>query len=278
VATSCSICGEKLQSEGAAGLHELVAHLNPQPPPPLPPPPGSARQRWESPGMPKVRRRRKASLGTGLTLAAVIIAAGLGRMAVRELFDSDRASLPAQEVASAQEVAGAGSARAGFHTVSEPDKGFSIDLPESMDEVPMTAEGLTANVELLKSLNPTLAGVLEGNDALLDQVRLLAIDRVSATTQLVQKVKVGRGADVDDIPRGTFSDQYREYGAIADEAVVRLPAGKALLVSAQLPMGGSSVSVTQYVLARSGYAWILTTSGPNSGKDGAEIASTFRFV
>jgi hypothetical protein len=281
VATTCSICGETLQSDGAAGLHELVAHLNPQPPPPPPPPPGpgATRRPWQTADSPPGRSRRKAKVGSRLALAGMILGVGFGRMAVAELFDRDRSSVPAQEVAAGQDVVGTGSTRAGFRTLSKPDRGFSIGLPETMDELPMTPETLDESVALLESLNPTLANVMKGNDALLDQVRLFAIDRDTGTTQLIQRIKAGRGVDVGDIPRGTFSGEYRKYGASsADEAMVRLPAGKAVLVSAQLPMGTSTVSVTQYVLAGNGHVWILTTSGDNSAKDGADIASTFRFA
>ena len=74
----------------------------------------------------------------------------------------------------------------------------------------MTAETLDETVALLESLNPTLASVMKGNDALLDQVRLFAIDRDTGATQVIQRVKVGRGADIDDVPRGTFSGEYRK--------------------------------------------------------------------
>ena len=282
MATSCSICGETLQSDGAAGLHELVAHLNPQPPvpppgPPPPPPPGPGGGPWPAPARPAGGAGSTRVIGVVAGVVAALIGVFVGRAAVAELLDRDRSAPPAQELA-ADQVGGADWGRADFRTVSKADKGFSIGLPESMDELPMTAEALDESVALLESLNPTLASVLKGNDALVDQVRLFAIDPDTGTTQLVQRVRVGRGADVDDIPRGTFSGEYRKYGATsADEAVVRLPAGKAVLVSAQLPMGASTVSVTQYVLARDGYAWILTTSGLNSAEDGADIASTFRF-
>lgn len=218
-------------------------------------------------------------VGAVVGVAALLIGVGLGRAAVAELLDRDRSSGAAQELAAGEVGGGSEAARADFHTVSRPDRGFSIDLPESMVEVPLTAEGLAANAELVESLNPTLAGVLKGNDdALLDQVRLFAIDPATGSSQLVQRIKVGRGADVDDIPRGTFSAQYREYGALsADEAMVRIPAGDALLLSAQLPMGRTTVAITQYVLARDGHAWILTTAGADSAKHGADIAATFRF-
>jgi hypothetical protein len=222
--------------------------------------------------------RLKAKIATFVDLAAMLIAVAMGRGAVRELLDRDRSSVPAQELA-AEQIGGAKeAARPGFRTVSKPDRGFSIDLPEAMDELPIMVQTLDENVALLESLNPTLASALKGNTALLDQVRLFAIDRETCTTQVIQRVRAGRGADIDDVPRGTFSGEYGKYGAAsADEAMVRLPAGNALLVSAQLPMGPSTVSVTQYVLAHNGYAWILTTSGANSAKDGADIAATFRF-
>ena len=283
MATSCSICGETLQSDGAAGLHELVAHVSPQPPPPpspplSPPEPGVMSGASGAPTRPAGDGGSKRMIGAVAGMMAALIGVVVGRAAVAELFDRDRSSVPAQELAAEQVIGGTDSVRADSRTVSRPDRGFSIELPESMDELPMTAETLDDTVALLESVNPTLANVLKGNDALIDQVRLFAIDRATGTTQVVQQIKVGRGADVDDIPRGTFSGEYRRYGATsADEAVVRLPAGKAVLVSAQLPMGPSSVLVTQYVLARDGYAWVLTTSGDDSAEDGADIASTFRF-
>ena len=147
-----------------------------------------------------------------------------------------------------------------------------------MTEVPRTEDGLEQIAEFSEAPNPAVAGVVKGGDDLLGQVRLFAIDQGSGSTQLVQRIKAGRGVDIEDVPRGTFSGQYRELGASSvDEAMVRLPAGDALLVSVQLPMGPSTVTVTQYVLARDGHVWVLTSSGPNGAEDAAAIAATFRF-
>ena len=52
----------------------------------------------------------------------------------------------------------------------------------------------------------------------------------------------------------------------------------ALPVSVQLPMGRTTVAITQYVLARDGHVWILTNSGPDRGQDATAIANTFRFA
>ena len=184
------------------------------------PPPG----RYRSEGAPRGvgNSRLKAKIGTFVDLAAMLIGVAMGRGAVRELLDRDRSSVPAQELAAEQIGGATEAARPGFRTVSRPDKGFSIDLPETMDGLPMTVQTLDENVALLESLNPTLASALKGNTALLDQVRLFAIDRETGTTQVIQRVRAGRGADIADVPRGTFSGEYRKYGAAsADEAMVR---------------------------------------------------------
>ena len=59
---------------------------------------------------------------------------------------------------------------------------------------------------------------------------------------------------------------------------MKVPAGDAILVSVSLPMGGTSVPITQYVLAHDGWMWILTASAPDGDNDAAAIANTFRFV
>ncbi len=282
MAYTCTICGETLQSDGAAGLHELVVHLSPQPSAPPPPPPPSPSERppgavggWD--GV-QVGARRSSVGRLAVTLSVAVIGAVLAGAAVSMVVDRDRASVPTAAYAEGQTGAASAPARPGFHRVGNSDDGFSIDLPEAMTEMPLTGEGLAKITDTVGSLNPTVAGVLANNDKLLDQVRLFAIDPVSGNTQVIQRIKAGRGVDINDAPEGAFSDQYRKLGAVADEAMVQLPAGDALLVAVQVPMGSTKVSVTQYVLAHDGDVWVLTNSGPNGAKDAAEIASTFRFL
>ncbi len=277
MANTCTICGETLQSDGAFGLHELVAHRDPEPPPPPPPsdhPPGAVVGLDQLPG----GARRSAIGRVTVTLSVALIGAILAGAAASMVLGRDRSSVPTPAVATGEETSASASARPGFHRVSNRAQGFAIDLPQAMTEVPLTAEGLATIAGSVESLNPAIAAVLEDNDKVLDQVRLLAIDPVSGHTQVVQRIKGRRGLDIKDAPKGMLTDGYREIGAVADEAMVQLPAGDALLVSVRLPMGPRAVTVTQYVLAHDGYVWVLTNSGPDGAEHAADIASTFRFL
>jgi hypothetical protein len=285
VATSCSICGETLQSQGAAGLHALVAHLNPEPPPPLPC--AGAGGVGGEPGLGPVgalgppRARPGAGGRVVMVVALGAIAAVLSGALVAFLVGrGGGSSAPAEEVAASVDGLAPASAPAGLRTVSKPDQGFSIDLPESLTELPLTADGLVQSVDPAKSLDPAVAGVVEASfDVFAEGLRLYALDGATGDAQLVQGTTVKPGKDIDDVPRAILDDQYRELGAVStDWATVELPAGDALVVSVQGAMGSPTVPIVQYILVEEGHLWMLTSFGPSAVENADEIAKSFRVL
>jgi hypothetical protein len=213
---------------------------------------------------------------TVLALAAAVTGAALGGSAVRSVLSR---SSPPIEV-SAEAADSPSPAPPGFHTVTKTAEGFSVNLPDALQETPLTAADLARNADAVAKTNPGMAAQMRSNPKVASQIRLFAMDPSTGGVQMVQKIEGQEGADINDAPKGMFAKEYRDLGGTADEGRVHLPAGDAVLVSASVPLGGSTVPVIQYVLAHGDAIWILANSTGHEGDtaSAASIASSFRFL
>lgn len=288
MAYTCETCGKVMQSEGSFGLHQLTAHVAGSAPAPgavpaggqwaPPPPPRGAYAQYPDPygryGAPPRRKTNPAFVvigAVGMAVALLIV----GSLAAVTFLGTTKAK-PAQ--VALVDPAAPPALPADFKSVSKPDDGFLIGLPNSFNEVPLTADAVAGAAGSLESTNPRLAQLLRSGATNIQSDRLFAIDMSSGDNEQVQRIVIDGAGTVDDIPPGTFTDEYRNAGATStNESRVHLPAGDALKVDITMPSGRGDVTVTQHVLVRDSTVWILTHAQV-SGADDSEataVASTF---
>ncbi|HUQ63411.1 MAG TPA: hypothetical protein VM121_06645 [Acidimicrobiales bacterium] len=292
MAYTCETCGKVMQSEGSFGLHNLTAHVAESVPmqgavpagtggpwgPPPPPPPGAYGQ-YAGPYGPYGAPQKKSNTVAVVlgSIALVVVVLFVGSIAAITFLGGQAKPTPVTLVDPNAPPA----LPADFRYVVKSDDGFMIGLPAGFEETPLTAEGIANQADALDSANPGLAGVLRSNSSTVAAARLFAIDSATANNQMVQRIVMDGAGTVDDIPAGTFSDEYRDIGAESViEEHVHLPAGDAVKVSAVISAGSESALITQHILVRDSTAWILTYT-QDGGTDPAQattVAFTFNYT
>lgn len=296
---TCTECGAELPSHGSFNLHQFHHAEGVATPGSAPSRPTAATPVAASP-----RSQRETLMGQAAGLGIMILVVMVG--AVGSLFvvdDKAPSAVPvvagagsgtdigtgggtgggteAQVAATKAAAEAARSLPAGFRAVSRPADGFTIALPADLEELPLSADQLTALASQLRRTNPKVPSLLTQNQRLVEQARLFALDKSSGNSQIVQRIVVGANTSINELPAGTFSDVYRKIGAASvDEGRVKIAAGDAVKVVAVMTLGPVSVRIVQHVLVQGSSVWILTYSEGDgaSSETATAIANTFHFV
>jgi hypothetical protein len=167
--------------------------------------------------------------------------------------------------------------------------GFTIGLPPGWVSVSTT--NAVAAYESLGDVNPKLAALVKDQLASSDLVKLLAFDTRAATidqgfpTSLtIAAAPVAEGMDLDAFVAGDVQQLRAVAGSkvTVDTSRLVVPAGETALVQTELPLGGRTSALNQYLFVRGGFSYVLSFTTLPANRAPyiplfEEIARTLRF-
>jgi hypothetical protein len=137
--------------------------------------------------------------------------------------------------------------------VDRPDR-LSLAVPAGWQEPPLNADALTSDIQGLRTSDPQLALLYDIALSALEkfQVGTFAVDGATRTSLFTYGTVDPKIRSVEQISSGPIVAQLNELGALNVGATrVRVPLGGAVQVSAELLIGGVTISeLVDYLVVR----------------------------
>jgi hypothetical protein len=173
----------------------------------------------------------------------------------------------------------------GFTTVSDPEAGFSIAVPDDWRQLPLDADTFDDMAGELRAENPRLADVLESaRSAIGSGGKLFAIDPDTEggtnVNLIVLPAPGGTDADLEEVARESREELTRLGASGITQERTSLAGGDAMKATFVLTLqdddGPTRRSQTQYYLIRTGKAYVLTLTGDDP--DLTTVAQSLRIT